>query len=118
MIMQQCVTCKVPLTSGLRSSNSSRRKYVLRHSLLLCHLNLKLFTDVPFGSNNRKLGKTTHHPEASRTNRVVVLGFGKDTVEGWIDLSKLVSGSGGIKTAYEDLAYNIGENPCFFFQLE
>ena len=85
---------------------------------MLCHLNLKLFTDVPFGSNNRKLGKTTHHPEASRTNRVVVLGFGKDTVEGWIDLSKLVSGSGGIKTAYEDLAYNIGENPCFFFQLE
>ena len=35
-------------------------------------------------------------------------GIGKDTVEGWIDLSKLVSGSGGIKTAYEDLAYKIG----------
>lgn len=40
----------------------------------------------------------------------MIHGLGKDTVEGWIDLSKLVSGSGGIKTAYEDLAYKIGEN--------
>lgn len=45
-----------------------------------------------------------------RPDSVQSRGFGKDTVEGWIDLSKLVSGSGGIKTAYEDLSYKIGHD--------
>lgn len=121
--MQHCVTGKAPLTCGLRSSNSHRCKDVSRHPLLLCHLSLKLSTDVPFGSSNRsnisRLGKKMHHLEANcRTNRVVVHGIGKDTVEGWIDLSKLVSGSSGIKTAYEDLAYKIGESLWSFFQTE
>lgn len=122
-IMQHCVIGKAPLTCGLRSSNSCRRKNVSSHSLLLCHLSLKLSTDVPFGSSNRSnnstVSKTRHNLEANcPINRVVVHGIGKDTVEGWIDLSKLVSGSSGIKTAYEDLAYNIGESPWSLFQLE
>ncbi|KAL0020139.1 hypothetical protein WJX77_006245 [Trebouxia sp. C0004] len=37
-------------------------------------------------------------------------GFCKDAVEGWIDLSKLVSVSGGVKTAYEELSYKIGRS--------
>jgi hypothetical protein len=45
---------------------------------------------------------------SQRSEKVLRRGFGKDTVEGWIDLSKLVSGSGGVKTAYEDLSYKIG----------
>ena len=48
------------------------------------------------------------HKQNRCHSRVLRRGFGKDTVEGWIDLSKLVSGSGGIKTAYEDLSYKIG----------
>lgn len=40
----------------------------------------------------------------------VARGLGQDTVQGWLDLSKLVSGSGGIKTAYDDLAYKIGHD--------
>lgn len=117
----QCVTGKAPLTCGLTSSsNSYRRKDMLRQPLLLCDINLQLSTDKPFGSSNRSntrtLSTTRRHLEATcRTHRIVGHGFGKDTVEGWIDLSKLVSGSGGIKTAYEDLAYNIGESPRSFF---
>lgn len=50
------------------------------------------------------------HKQNRCHSRVLRRGFGKDTVEGWIDLSKLVSGSGGIKTAYEDLSYKIGHD--------
>ena len=89
-------------------------------SVALSHFKLKLSTDVPFGSSNssgsrRFLSKARHTLEGNcRANTVVVHGIGQDTVEGWIDLAKLVSGSGGIKTAYEDLAYKIGESPPSF----
>ena len=59
----------------------------------------------PFLSN-KLVSKQCRRPDS-----VLSRGFGKDTVEGWIDLSKLVSGSGGIKTAYEDLSYKIGKCP-------
>ena len=69
--------------------------------------------EVPFSSSctqasssrGRKCRAVRH---VHKHDSVLCRGFGKDTVEGWIDLSKLVSGSGGIKTAYEDLAYKIG----------
>lgn len=111
--MQQCVTGQAPLTCGLRSSSSSssdKFKSVSGNPRLLCHANLRL-SRLPSSSsrsNSRGLSQARNHLD-SRRNRVVVHGLGKDTVEGWIDLSKLVSGSGGIKTAYEDLAYKIGE---------
>ena len=113
--MQQCVTRQASLTCRLRSSSSSsgnKFKGVSGNPLLLCHVSLRL-SSVPFRSssrtNSRSLSQARHHLDSQR-NRVVIHGLGKDTVEGWIDLSKLVSGSGGIKTAYEDLAYKIGEN--------
>ena len=31
-------------------------------------------------------------------------------MQGWIDVAKLVSGGGGVKSAYKDLAYQIGES--------
>lgn len=34
-------------------------------------------------------------------------------MQGWIDVAKLVSGGGGVKSAYKDLAYRIGEFPAF-----
>ena len=67
---------------------------------------------VPFssftGSNRSRcsISKASSHRRAM--DSMACRGIGKDTVEGWIDLSKLVSGSGGVKTAYEDLAYKIG----------
>ena len=112
VIMQQCVPGQARLTCGLRrsrSSSSGKFQRVSGNPLLLCHVNLRL-PSVPFGrsSRSRGLSQARHHLD-SRRNRVIVHGLGKDTVEGWIDLSKLVSGSGGIKTAYDDLAYKIGE---------
>jgi hypothetical protein len=35
---------------------------------------------------------------------------GSDAVQGWIDLSKLVSGGGGIKSVFKDLASKIGDD--------
>lgn len=116
--MQQCMVGQVPLTCGLRSSSGSscKCKGVSGNPLLPCRVNSKLHTGVPFSgssssrSNSRGSSQARHHLDAAcRTNRLTVHGLGKDTVEGWIDLSKLVSGSGGIKTAYEDLAYKIGK---------
>ncbi|KAK9838822.1 hypothetical protein WJX74_003957 [Apatococcus lobatus] len=37
-------------------------------------------------------------------------GLGKDAAEGWLDLAKLVSSSGGPKSAFEDLAYELGRD--------
>ena len=32
-------------------------------------------------------------------------------MQGWIDVAKLVSGGGGFKSAYKDLANQIGPSP-------
>ncbi|KXZ50547.1 hypothetical protein GPECTOR_16g722 [Gonium pectorale] len=37
-----------------------------------------------------------------------VHGIGRDAVDGWLDLTKLVAGSGGNKTPYEEFASAIG----------
>lgn len=43
---------------------------------------------------------------------VVPRSAGSDAVQGWIDVAKLVSGGGSVKSAYKDLAYQIGGLPC------
>ncbi|KAL0055077.1 hypothetical protein WJX82_006711 [Trebouxia sp. C0006] len=69
-------------------------------------------TGIPSTSISFKPFSSGHIPRrhSQRSEKVLRRGFGKDTVEGWIDLSKLVSGSGGIKTAFEDLSYKIGHD--------
>lgn len=37
-------------------------------------------------------------------------GTGGDAVQGWLDLAKLVSGGGGFKSAFKDLAHKIGND--------
>ncbi|KAA6418261.1 MAG: hypothetical protein FRX49_11770, partial [Trebouxia sp. A1-2] len=73
---------------------------------------------IPSTSISFKPFSSGHIPRkhSQRTEKVLRRGFGKDTVEGWIDLSKLVSGSGGVKTAYEDLSYKIGNGWHLFLR--
>lgn len=37
--------------------------------------------------------------------------MGGDAVQGWVDLAKLVSGGGGFKSVYKELAQKIGTLP-------
>lgn len=69
-------------------------------------------TGIPSTSISYKPFSSGHisRKHSQRSETLLRRGFGKDTVEGWIDLSKLVSGSGGVKTAYEDLSYKIGHD--------
>jgi hypothetical protein len=39
---------------------------------------------------------------------VVVRGFGNEVVESWMDMSKMVAGSGDKKSPFESLASSIG----------
>lgn len=46
-----------------------------------------------------------------RQRKVVTHAFGKDIVEGWLDLAKLVASEGSKnKGPYDDLAYKIGKD--------
>ena len=45
---------------------------------------------------------------SSQKRNIILRSAGKDAVQGWIDVAKLVSGGGGVKSAYKDLAYQIG----------
>ncbi|GIM04422.1 hypothetical protein Vretimale_9005 [Volvox reticuliferus] len=49
--------------------------------------------------------KTPHLRGSTRVD-----GIGKDAVDGWLDLTKLVAGSGGTKTPYEEFASAIGRD--------
>lgn len=45
------------------------------------------------------------------SSRFRLKGIGKDAAQGWLDISKLVSGGGKTKTAYDKLASLIGAEP-------
>eukprot|EP00882_Tetradesmus_deserticola_P003910 GHRQ01004135.1.p1 GENE.GHRQ01004135.1~~GHRQ01004135.1.p1 ORF type:complete len:152 (+),score=20.67 GHRQ01004135.1:191-646(+) len=48
-------------------------------------------------------------PALQQQRTIAARGFGKDAVEGWLDLAKLVASEGGkSKSPYEELAYQIG----------
>ena len=113
----QCAvgTASMPTAYKLKSCSHVERTDCAARASPSCHwYDLKSASaGAPFSSSSCSrefLGKTKRsYGHRCLQNIHVARGFGKDTVEGWIDLSKLVSGSGGIKTAYEDLAYKIGE---------
>ncbi|GIL64687.1 hypothetical protein Vafri_18583 [Volvox africanus] len=50
------------------------------------------------------------HKAAHLRRSTRVAGIGKDAVDGWLDLAKLVAGSGGSKTPYEEFASAIGRD--------
>lgn len=62
-----------------------------------------IFPGLPFRSLASRRAFTERRTVVSR-------GAGKDAVQGWIDVAKLVSGGGGVKSAYKDLAYQIGKS--------
>eukprot|EP00882_Tetradesmus_deserticola_P002114 GHRQ01002264.1.p1 GENE.GHRQ01002264.1~~GHRQ01002264.1.p1 ORF type:complete len:169 (+),score=48.23 GHRQ01002264.1:191-697(+) len=50
-------------------------------------------------------------PALQQQRTIAARGFGKDAVEGWLDLAKLVASEGGkSKSPYEELAYQIGRD--------
>ncbi|GFR41636.1 hypothetical protein Agub_g2366 [Astrephomene gubernaculifera] len=53
-----------------------------------------------------RLQHTMKHPRGPAPTR----GLGKDAVDGWLDITKLVAGGGGAKTPYEDFASAIGRD--------
>lgn len=52
---------------------------------------------------------TTAKRAPARGASILTRGSGGDAVQGWLDLAKLVSGGGGFKSAFKDLANKIGE---------
>ncbi|KAK9861957.1 hypothetical protein WJX84_005949 [Apatococcus fuscideae] len=54
-------------------------------------------------------GKILAVPAQTRRCRAVK-SLGKDATDGWMDLLKHVSSSGGPKSAFQDLAYDIGRD--------
>eukprot|EP00882_Tetradesmus_deserticola_P010231 GHRQ01010809.1.p1 GENE.GHRQ01010809.1~~GHRQ01010809.1.p1 ORF type:complete len:183 (+),score=47.46 GHRQ01010809.1:201-749(+) len=50
-------------------------------------------------------------PALQQQRTIAARGFGKDAVEGWLDLAKLVASEGSkSKSPYEELAYQIGRD--------
>jgi len=61
---------------------------------------------VPHQAGRHK--STAGKQSSARGTSTCTQSAGGDAVQGWMDLAKLVSGGGGFKSAYKDLAQKIG----------
>ena len=63
----------------------------------------------PVLSYSRKLPSGCQVPAASRRSCSSVGSVAKDAADGWLDLTRFVTGGGGSKSPYDELASEIGK---------